>query len=664
MALDAPAMAYGLTPAKMNAARQHVQTLSSRDREALLRALLEQYEQPQMATAPKGLPVATSLSSQSSAATSTASISAFTSSLFGCPPLREEAEEEAEEEADKESILSPPSPQQPTRASATPSTTPADSLTSSAPSLSSSTASSGRWMAPSPTPSSRLRSQSLSMSNPQPLRSSFSTSQLQKAPAHSRSRSLESTASMADVPQPLQLPGAKKALPKPILTIDTAVAASVVLLKTTRPQQGKEHLHLQHLQRLQRLQEPLQIQQQKQKQHTYWCTACGEKLYGRTTWAQHDAACRGNERRLACDGPTSGSHGHSGAGSGSRRESVRPQRAWGCGFCAAFLGSLERYQAHVAGHFERGRTLGHWHFANVIYGLLHQPAVHKPWKRLWAARVAALPAHLRPKATWSPGCCLFVREADDRETSLQEALEFFDTNLDSASTLALQADALAIYIAVPIDDDSQKPRQQPVPETKDQPTASVARPQLQENSPSPATSTTNLLPASTPISSPPATVLTGPTKNTALRSIPTFSTPLKPNNSTLSPSNLDVTKKDSKRASRLSPRKPSFLFKSKASTSSPETAAEKTAAISGEPATRQVIRKSPSSGTKLSKAHPPIYATMATGYASEQPPAPPPKPGAYGSTSPAGESTADWNSIATTIVDDIMAPVNALHITV
>ncbi|CAK7218911.1 hypothetical protein SBRCBS47491_003666 [Sporothrix bragantina] len=716
MALDAPAVAYGLPSSKMTAARQHVQTLSARDREALLRALLEQYEHPQIASQ---VPLAaTSLSLRSSAATSSASISAFTNSLFDCPPLREEAEEE--------STLSPPSPLQPPELSSTPSTTPADSLATSAPS-SSSTASSSRWTAPSPTPSTRLRSQSMSLSNPQPLRSSFSASHLHKTSTHSRSRSFESTSSLTDAPaqQPLQLPIKKKSLPKPTLTIDTAAATSLVIIKTARPSKEKK-------------QQPRQ--QQTQQRCTYWCTTCGEKVYDRTAWVQHDVACRGNERRLAGDRRISGSHGHSGAGTGGGDHgSARLQRAWGCGFCAAFLGSLDRYQAHVAGHFEHGRTLAHWHFANVIYGLLHQPAVHKPWKRLWAARVAALPAHLRPKATWSPGCSLLLREADDRQTSLQEALEFFDANIDSASTLALQADALAIYIAVPIDDDGQKTQQKHVVavEPKEQRKAKTERSKQPETPPSPTNSTTNLLPNSNSTSSPPAPAITPSAKNAPLPVPPHFSTPSKPTNLSLRvpSSSSDATKKDGKRGSKLSPRRPSFFFKSMTSSSSissPETAVEGTRAVNGEaPATRQIIRKSPSSGAKLSKPRPvapstpasasvpsfahsastttttitatratqrhttpsqrnnwadrplpplimddfsavpvrsssttaPIFARMTTGYASEQPPAPPPKPGAYGGATPPGES-GDWNSIATTIVEDIMAPVNALHIIV
>ncbi|CAK7207891.1 hypothetical protein SEUCBS139899_010706 [Sporothrix eucalyptigena] len=673
MALDLPAVAYGTPEANIAAARQHVQTLSARDREALLRALLEQYEHPQ--TSLQGPPPVTSLSSRSSSATSTASISAFATSSFGCPPLKEEVEEEP--------ALSPP----PLRASTTTSTT-------TTASSSTSTATSSRWTAPSSTPAHRLRSQSFSISNPQPLRSSFSASHLQQSFSHGRSRSMSSTMD-EDIPQPLRIPAEKKTLPKPTLTIDTEVAAAAT--STT-------------------------IQQQ-QKPFTYWCTACGEKLHGRTAWVQHDVACRGNERRLAREGRISGSHGCGG----------RTQRAWACGFCAAFLGSLERYQSHVAGHFERGRTLAHWHFANVIYGLLHQPAVHKPWKRLWAARAAALPSHLRPKATWSPGCCLLGREESDTQIPLQEALEFFDQNFDSASTLALQADALAIYISVPIDDDAQKSQQKLVvietkTKSKEQavPAASaqiMTATQQPESLPSPATSTTNLLPAPISKTSPPAPTGSAQTKDTPLPALPNLSTAP----AAVTP---ESTKKDSKRESKVSPRKPLFFFKSRSPPSSPESTVEKTTAVKGEAPPRQVIRKSPSSGTKLSKPRPvapsshasvsapsiphttstttiitatrararhttpsrrnnwadrplpplimddfsltparssstapPIYSRMATGHASDQPPSPPPKPGAHRATA-SSDSRGDWNSIATTIVEDIMAPVNALHITV
>ncbi|KAL1894394.1 hypothetical protein Sste5346_005896 [Sporothrix stenoceras] len=750
MALDAPAVAYGsLPPANLAAARQHVQTLSARDREALLRALLEQYEQPSSRSRGSSLANSTTHSSthsathssRSSSSTTTGSISAFmSSSLFDCPPLQEESEEDF-------AVFS------------------AIDLQSASASAISPTADANPWTAsiPSPTHSQRLRSQSVSLTTAfQPLRSSYSTSQLQDN--HGRSKSFSS---ISDVPAPLQLPSSKEQ-PAAKTTTTTTTAISTTSSSAIKKPRSKPVLRIKTSAADFQDKEPSAVSTTKAS-HSYWCTACGEKLGDRTAWVLHDVACRGKERSLSRaddsrdTAASHGSHAH-----------TLTQRAWACGFCAAFLGSLERYQSHVAGHFERGRTLGHWHFANVIYGLLHQPAIHKPWKRLWAARAAALPSHLRPKATWSPGCCLLGREAMDEPVTLQEALELFDPSKESATALALQADALAIYISVPIDEEAEKKQRKHSRTHKSDPThtkprvveaakvqevqilapnvATINITQRPESPPLPATSTTNLLPTpeiATALSPAPATNNSNnnstQTKDAPLPALPSYSTLQQ--SSTLSlPSSSPP--KDVKRGSKLSPRKPLFLFRSRSPSSSPESATEKATPTKTVPPvketlTRQSDKKASPPTAKLSKprrvvstpvmsptSNPkgnasttstvkttttakamvtsasrnttttaatssrnnwadrplpplviddfgiisnratatgtPIYTTTTanyanyTNYAKDQPPKPPPKPRAY---TPA-DTMGDWNSIATTIVDDIMGPVNALHITV
>ncbi|KIH87363.1 hypothetical protein SPBR_04749 [Sporothrix brasiliensis 5110] len=647
MALDAPAAAYGsLPPANLAAARQHVQTLSARDREALLRALLEQYEHPHGRSQRSSLVTSTAHSSRSSSSTAAGSISAFTSSsLFDCPPLHEEVEDDL-----------------------------------AVPSLSS------------------------AKQKPQPdwtTVGSIATATATATGPHTSAK--------------------QKSKEKPVLRIKTSAAD----FRDTEPTITTKTAH------------------------SYWCTACGEKLGDRTAWILHDVACRGKERSLSCADDSRNASGRN-----------RTQRAWACGFCAAFLGSLERYQSHVAGHFERGRTLGHWHYANVIYGLLHQPAVHKPWKQLWAARAAALPPHMRPKATWSPGCCLRGRDEAEEPIALQEALELFDPSHESASALALQADALAIYISVPIDEAAEKKQKKHARMHKSDPTpAKETKPQMEstkvqaalpaeadvgqqtEPAPAPAMPTTKLLPTSEPDATPSPPAPTNPTqtKDAPLPALPSDATPPQP--TSLSPP--DPSKKDVKRGSKLSPRKPLFMFRSKSPSSSPESIAEKVVPATKDVPARQIDRKPPLHAAKLSKprrvvstpattaapapcpnaksstaakatarntttatatqrtpissssttttprpqnwadrplpplimnelgvishratttmtATPPIYTSMAAGYASDQPPKPPPKPRAY---IPA-DTMGDWNSIVTTIVDDIMGPANALHITV
>ncbi|CAK7263642.1 hypothetical protein SEPCBS57363_000672 [Sporothrix epigloea] len=678
MAMDAPGAASGLPSAKMTAARQHVQTLSIIDREALLCALLEQHDLSSTAATSSTAPATSkSASSRLSAPPSSTSISAWTTSLFDCPPLQEEAPE-AE---DSPSSSSPP--QQPTRSSTSSS---AAALSSEFSTISTPTTTSSHSTAPSPTPSSHLRSQSM-LPSPQLLRSAFSSYQSEKTSSRSRSQSFQPTPSTASVPQSRRTSSDTRTLSKPTLAMDLAAAASLSTITAPLPQQQQHDTH---------------GACEKVKQYTYWCTACGKKMHDRAAWARHDVACRGNEQCLTRDGYSSRSS--------CSRDNIRPQRAWGCGFCAAFLGSLERYQTHVAGHFERGFALTHWLFANVIYGLLHQRAVHEQWRQLWKARVAALPSHLRPKATWSPGCTLPIRVTVKLQVSLQEALEVFDECFDSASALARQADALAIFIAVPVEDDAQKLRQKAVTaEPAELPAEKTKHSTRPDNHPSPTASAANLLPNPPLIPLPPASPNTASTKSSPL---PVLS---------------KAKEKNDKPASKFTSRRPSFLFKSKASISSLDSAAEKRSTVDNEPATRQENSKPFFSGTKLTKSrsaapasHTPVNSLscsssasptttatsaglrasmrasshhgnwadrplpppikngsgLATGPSSltahpvhmraasaathgqwqrqpPAPPAPPPKPGPWRKT------TDDWESTATTSVKEIMVPANA-----
>src|SRR3569833_1213136 len=161
----------------------------------------------------------------------------------------------------------------------------------------------------------------------------------------------------------------------------------------------------------------------------YWCLSCGKKQSSRSEWKQHDSEQHHHRRRP---------RRRSGSPAGHRR------RARGCGFCAAFLGSQDRFQDHVALHFEAGKTLAHWHHENVIYGLLHQPAVHEAWKALQAARYAALPRAQRPKMGWDAA----VTGRGDGQ--LQSLLEYFDPSRHSPWDVARLADDLAIRITLSV----------------------------------------------------------------------------------------------------------------------------------------------------------------------------------------------------------------------
>ncbi|OAA63516.1 hypothetical protein SPI_03679 [Niveomyces insectorum RCEF 264] len=392
MALDTPPAAYGLPPASLTAARQHVESLAAPDREALLRALLEQYEHPQdmvhlnhqhfngqapSTPPPETSDLATALSTPLLAAsvpaksTPTSSISALAASLSASPSSPRPAASRT-----FSSTPTPPPPRAPPGLSppSRPSPTQPAASRFSPGSLKgrhtgtrrSTTASSSAAAQPAPAPAapaappliSRFRSHSPSPSQSQSqlMVRTFSrlSARLTGVP-HGRSRSLSSS-DVLKATTSSSGPAAGAAAPS---HTNKRTLSSLSSPTTTR---------------------------------AYWCTSCGDKFLCRTEWARHDAACGdvkddeeseegedddqladNGEKALLDDDDDDDDH-HSRNRDRRRQHRHRlPQRAWACGFCAAFLGSADRYHDHVAAHFERGQTLAHWHYANVIYGLLHQP---------------------------------------------------------------------------------------------------------------------------------------------------------------------------------------------------------------------------------------------------------------------------------------------------
>ncbi len=700
MALDVRAASYGLPQANLAAARQHVQTLSARDREALLRALLEEYEHPHKEAHPSrsAAPDAVSSSSDKPSSSSlspalssssayaperaaTTSVSAFSASLSACPPLFEDAREAAPATQQLKATAA---------AAVTRTATAASNHRRHLPPL----PTTAQQALPATDEAARARSPPVS----QPLRSSFfHHRQDVSATAHSRSRSLSSTETPAKATANTKRTrravshNAARSAGRPSASTPTATAKSTI---TTR---------------------------------AYWCTTCGEKLSCRGTWALHDVTCRGAERWAAAGGDSppssspspslSSSSSFSSSPSSSPRSSSRTrrhpfrhrqQRAWGCGFCAAFLGSLQRYHDHVMAHFEHGKTLAHWHYPNVVYGLLHQPGgVHKAWKLLWAVRESALPLHLRPKATWAADCCLTKTTAaidssgdhggssgDDSRVTLQQALEFFDPALDSAAALALQADALAIYIAVPIGDGGEKAKAggqtagqtigQTVGPTAGRGASASEQPTVGSSAGSPPM---DLLLASGAPESPSESkqpARAPPRKSLSLfwsKTSPQAAEAAAARESTPSP-----PKKTTSPLLRLSKfRSPAPPAKSTAAPPASEAAStpapastpaleNTTAPPRGSWATRPLpplartattLPLSVSVPAPLSTARVTVATTSSSLYSADQPPSPPPKPKRGGPDSAAAAAAGgDWNSIATTIVDEIMAPLSGLRIAV
>lgn len=117
---------------------------------------------------------------------------------------------------------------------------------------------------------------------------------------------------------------------------------------------------------------------------------------------------------------------------------TRKKRAWACGFCAAFLPSMDRYIDHIGLHYESGRTKAHWYHSNVIYGLLHQPGVNAAWKNIIGARFSHIPKDQQPRYGWEQKTTGRKQGFLENETAgnLQDLLEFFNPTKDDAVKVA------------------------------------------------------------------------------------------------------------------------------------------------------------------------------------------------------------------------------------
>lgn len=117
---------------------------------------------------------------------------------------------------------------------------------------------------------------------------------------------------------------------------------------------------------------------------------------------------------------------------------TRKKRAWACGFCAAFLPSMDRYIDHIGLHYESGRTKAHWYHSNVIYGLLHQPGINAEWKNIIGSRLSHIPKDQQPRYGWDPKTTGRKQGFLENETAgnLQDLLEFFNPTKDDPAQVA------------------------------------------------------------------------------------------------------------------------------------------------------------------------------------------------------------------------------------
>lgn len=187
----------------------------------------------------------------------------------------------------------------------------------------------------------------------------------------------------------------------------------------------------------------------------YYCTSCETTFARKYDWKRHEDEFHERYAKYPCPGcnrvfwgANTFNHHHRTAHSCTtcpHAEQViqytKRKRAWGCGVCAAFLPSKDRFFDHVAKHYEAGSTRDDWLHSKVIYGLLHQPNVHLAWKELVQSLYGAQSS--MPNFSWNPettgrthGFC-----ENASPGKLQDFLEFFsETSTDAGCLVQLAYD--------------------------------------------------------------------------------------------------------------------------------------------------------------------------------------------------------------------------------
>jgi hypothetical protein len=183
----------------------------------------------------------------------------------------------------------------------------------------------------------------------------------------------------------------------------------------------------------------------------YWCTSCDKTFKRKFDWKRHEEEFHERWRKYPCPncnqsfwGPNTFNQHHKSAHgcktcphSDGVVKYMRKRRAWGCGFCAAMHGKLEKHYEHVAAHFEAGASKNDWMHSNVIYGLLHQPAVLDTWRELITRKQNKFNGH-QPMFSWSLDNTGRQQGFVEGENpgQLQDFLEFFDGSTEQAQKIA------------------------------------------------------------------------------------------------------------------------------------------------------------------------------------------------------------------------------------
>ncbi|KAK8023628.1 hypothetical protein PG993_011694 [Apiospora rasikravindrae] len=183
----------------------------------------------------------------------------------------------------------------------------------------------------------------------------------------------------------------------------------------------------------------------------YWCTSCDKTFKRKFDWKRHEEEFHERWRKYPCPncnqsfwGPNTFNQHHKSAHgcktcphSDAVVKYMMKRRAWGCGFCAAMHGKLEKHYEHVAQHFEAGNTKNDWMHSNVIYGLLHQPLVLEAWRELLIRKEGKFNGH-QPSFSWdldNTGRAQGYVE-NEHPGHLQDFLEFFDGSKETAEKIA------------------------------------------------------------------------------------------------------------------------------------------------------------------------------------------------------------------------------------
>ncbi|KAF2732425.1 hypothetical protein EJ04DRAFT_496941 [Polyplosphaeria fusca] len=186
----------------------------------------------------------------------------------------------------------------------------------------------------------------------------------------------------------------------------------------------------------------------------YWCTSCEEGFGAKCDWIRHEETYQERPAMYPCDMcektyflDKDFVHHHQNSHKcrvcaqrrhvENARRGRRCRTAWGCGFCDRFDTDWNQRCAHVASHFESGKTISEWHHSRVIWSLLQQPRIHQAWVQLLEQKQVAIPSfswnrHTTGRAEgFSDAAC---------QPQLQDLLEFYTNEMDPTPIVQLAFD--------------------------------------------------------------------------------------------------------------------------------------------------------------------------------------------------------------------------------